>query len=208
MSIGKQARRLVLAYTFAGIAILVFGLRLADTADPQRLFTYLICSGIAVLGLRLAASRNVLPLGLLVILVGLDDLNLPELLFTAFIITLLYEMRKTPRIPQLATLLFGIATATVGVASAQGTYRMIAQLHYNALYPAPIIAASLVLLLNFQFATTLLKDRSVSFAEVYRKECRPQLPWLIAAAYLAYLVQSTSHQTGMEAALVGLPILL
>jgi diguanylate cyclase (GGDEF)-like protein/putative nucleotidyltransferase with HDIG domain len=205
---GKHGRPLALAYTLAGIAISIFGLRIADTNNPRRLFIYLICSGIAVLGLRLAASQSFLPLGLLVVLLGLDDLNLPELLFIAFNITLLYELRRTERIPQLGALLFALATATIGVASAQAIYRMISQMHYNALYPAPIIAASLALLLNFQLASTLLKDRTVTFAEIYRRECRPQLPWLVAAAYVAYLVQSASHQAGMDAGLIALPILL
>jgi len=42
---------------------------------------------------------------------------------------------------------------------------------------------------------------------VYRSECRPLLPWFIAAAYLAYLVRCASLQSGVHAALIALPIL-
>ena len=42
---------------------------------------------------------------------------------------------------------------------------------------------------------------------LYRGECRPLLPWFIAAAYMAYLVRCASIQSGVHSALLALPVL-
>ena len=75
-----------------------------------------------------------------------------------------------------------------------------------------MIASSFVLLFNCGLAATLFQEprrgeKSGPFLGVYRKACRPLLPWFVAAAYLAYLIRSTSLHTGIHAGLIALPIL-
>ena len=55
---------------------------------------YLMCASVATLGLSLSGASGLIPAGLLIMLLGVEDLSLPEILFIAFTVTLLNEVRK------------------------------------------------------------------------------------------------------------------
>jgi diguanylate cyclase (GGDEF)-like protein len=190
-----------------GAVTCVLNLADAKSHDVGQFLLYLLCANVAVLGLRLMAGQSLLPAGFLVLLLGVEDLSLPELLFIAFTVTLLGELQNEPSWPRAQTILFALANVTIGLASAQLVYRMTSHLHQSALFPVPIIASSFVLLFNYGLARTLVGGSSAPLIGIYRSECRPLLPWFIAAAYLAYLVRSASLQSGVHAAVITLPIL-
>jgi diguanylate cyclase (GGDEF)-like protein len=193
-------------YTLAGAGACLLNLLQVGSHDLKQFLLYLLCANVAVLGLRLMAGQSLLPAGFLVLLLGVEDLSLPELLFIAFTVTLLGELQKERNRPRTQTVVFAVANVTIGLASAQLVYRMTSHLHYSALFPLPIIASSFVLLFNYGLARTLVAP-GVPLIGIYRSECRPLLPWFIAAAYLAYLVRCASLQSGVHAALIALPIL-
>jgi diguanylate cyclase (GGDEF)-like protein len=194
-------------YTLVGAVTCVLNLSTAKSHDVKQFLLYLVCANAAVLGLRLITGHSLLPAGFLVLLLGVEDLNLPELLFIAFTVTLLNELQRDRGRPPLVTVMFAVANITIGLASAQLVYRMTANWHASALFPLPIIASSFVLLFNYGLARTLLARGTAPLIGIYRSECRPVLPWFIAAAYLAYLVRCASVESGVHAALITLPIL-
>ena len=75
------------------------------------------------------------------------------------------------------------------------------------MFPAPILASSLVLLFNCGLAASLLNERQRPWLGVYKRQCRTVLPWFVAASYLAYLVHCCGQVTGLNAGIVALPIL-
>jgi diguanylate cyclase (GGDEF)-like protein/putative nucleotidyltransferase with HDIG domain len=207
VTLRKAARVWALIYAFVGTLAFVLNLSQLHTNDLQRFLLYLISANIATLGLRLTANLSMVPAGLLIMLLGVGDLSLPELLFIAFTVTLLRELREVHGVPRVAPVLYAVASVTIGIAAAQTVYRLTSMLAFSAVFPVPAIASSFVLLFNCGLATTLLKERTAPVIGVYRRECRPLLPWFVAAAYLAYLIRCASLQTGYHSGLIALPIL-
>ncbi len=200
-------------YVAAGTLACAVSLARADAPDSGRFILYLICASVATLGLSLPGASSLLPAGLFIMLLGLQELSLPELLFIAFAVTFLREMGKIRRLSQLGPALYALATLTIGIAAAQSAYKSTSFLRFNAVFPAPLIVSSFVLLFNWGLATTLFKEPALPgqgrvFMGVYRRECRPLLPWFVSAAYLAYFIRCASLQTGYHAGLIALPLLL
>ncbi len=207
ITLRKDLRVWALIYAIVGTLAFILNLSQITAHDLRRFFLYLICANIATLGLRLTGNLSMVPAGFLIMLLGVEDLSLPELLFIAFTVTLLKELREVPGVPRAVPVLYAIASVTIGIAAAQTAYRVTSLIGFSAVFPAPVIASSFVLLFNCGLATTLLKDRTAPFIGVYRRECRPLLPWFVAAAYLAYLVRCANLQTGYHSGLIALPIL-
>lgn len=205
--IRKDLRVWAVLYALVGTLAFVLNLSQVNAHDLRQFFAYLICANIAALGLRLTANLSMVPAGFLIMLLGVGDLSLPELLFIGFTVTLMQELREVRGVPRVAPVLYAIGSVTIGIATAQTAYHVTSLIGFSAVFPAPAIASSLVLLFNCGLATTLLKDRNAPFIGVYRRECRPLLPWFVAAAYLAYLVRCASLQSGYNAGLIALPIL-
>lgn len=195
-------------YIGVGTSLFLINLAQADAHHPGDFLYYLGCAIITVLGLRRTTHRTAIPAGFLVMLLALQDLSLPELLFIASVVSLVGQLQETGRsLPSGHALAFSIASGTVGIAAAQVVFQTIGLLKSNALFPAPFIASSLVLLLNWGVSRTLGRDTSVSMSEVLQKECRPLLPWFVGVGYLAYLVRSAGILNSMNPGLVALPML-
>ena len=194
-------------YTIAGVLACVLNLTQAKQHDVRPFLVYLLCANAAALGLRLMAGQSLVPAAFLVLLVGVEELSLPELLFVALTVTLVGELKKDRNRPRIQTLLFAVANVSIGMASAQWVYNLALKLPWSALFPFPIIASSLVLLFNYGLARTLVVSGGNPLTGIYRGECRPLLPWFITAGYLAYLVRASSLQSGIHAGWIALPLL-
>jgi diguanylate cyclase (GGDEF)-like protein/putative nucleotidyltransferase with HDIG domain len=194
-------------YGAIGVLACILILALAHQGKPGRFLVYLACANLAAFGLRLTSNQSVLPAGFLFLLLGIGDLSLPELLFIAVSITLLREARALRRARDIRTLLYAIASVTIGLAAAQPAYKAILLLTDNAIFPAPIIASAFVLMINCGLSVMLLTRPKEPVIDTYRAECRPLLPWFIATAYLAYLVQRAGSSTGYHPAVIALPLL-
>jgi len=185
----------------------VVNLAQADTSHQNDFLCYLLCAVIAALGLR-STHRNAIPVVFLVMLLAIQDLSLPELIFIASLVSLLGQIRESGRArPRAVALVLSIASGSIGIAAAQTIHQSLVALKYNALFPAPLVASSLVLLLNLSLARALGKEDSFSIRKVLLHECRPLVPWFVGLAYLASLVRSAATLNGMNAGLVTLPIL-
>jgi diguanylate cyclase (GGDEF)-like protein/putative nucleotidyltransferase with HDIG domain len=203
----KNIRVWAIVYAVVGVVVCARNLAGIHPQDLKRFLIYLLCANIMALGLRLTANQALIPAAFLIVLLGIQDLSVPELLFIAFTMTVLREIREVRQLSHLAALLYAIATVTIGIVTAQTTYKMVAELGFSALFPAPAIASALVLLFNFGLGMTLMAGPGTPLIGIYRRECRPLLSWFIAAAYLAYLVRATSLQVGWNAALIATPLL-
>lgn len=203
----RNLRRWALVYGLLGVLACIIILALADRNQSSRFLVYLACANVAAFGLRLTSSQGVLPAGFLFMLLGIGDLSLAELLFIAVSVTLLREARALRSTRDIRGLLYAIASITIGLGAAQLTYKLILLLTNNALFPAPIIASAFVLMLNGGLSVMLLTRPKEPVMETYRAECRPLLPWFIATAYFAYLVQGAGEWTGYHPAIIALPLL-
>jgi len=169
---------------------------------------YLASANIAAFGLKLTSIKRGLPFGFLFLLLGIEDLSLPELLFIALSITLLRDEKTVRRLSDVTGLLYNIATVTIGVVAAQSTYQLWAvEMAGNAIFPAPIIASAFVLMANCALSALLLTRGQEQCLDTYRTECRPLFLWFVATGYFAYLVQCTAYRTGYHSALIALPLL-
>ncbi len=198
---------LMAIYCLAGAAVCVVNLAQADVSHYNDFLYYLLCGVIAALGLR-STTRNAVPVGFLVLLLAIEDLNLPELVFIACMISLLGQIREAGSVrPRATALILSIASGSIGIAAAQMTHHSLAGLGYNTVFPASLVASSLVLLLNLSVSRALGKEEPFSIGKVLVGECRPLLPWFVGLAYLASLVRSAATLNRMNAGLVTLPIL-
>jgi diguanylate cyclase (GGDEF)-like protein/putative nucleotidyltransferase with HDIG domain len=179
----------------------------AGAGHTGRFLVYLACANLAAFGLRLTSAKSVLPAGFLFLMLGIEDLTLPELLFIAVSITLLREARTVRRLSDVYGLLYAIASVTIGVAAAQPTYSTAAHWATNPIFPAPIIAGAFVLMANCGLSAMLLTKPKEPCLNTYNHEYRLLLPWFVATAYLAYLVQCAGIRTGYNPALIALPVL-
>jgi diguanylate cyclase (GGDEF)-like protein/putative nucleotidyltransferase with HDIG domain len=203
----RNVRVWALVYGVIGVLACVVILAQANPGHPSRFFVYMACANVAAFGLRLTSNQSVLPAGFLFLLVGIGDLSLPELLFIAVSITLQREVRSLRSRQDVRRMLYAVASVTIGLAAAQPTYKAILQLTDNAIFPAPIIASAFVLMINCGLSAMLLTRPKEPILDTYRTECRPLLPWFIATAYFAYLVQCAGIRTGYHPAFIALPLL-
>ena len=197
----------VFLYILAGMCGCLFNLFQAGPGDVRKFLIYLVCANVAVLGIKLMGSRSMLPAGFLVLLLGVGDLSLPELLFVASTAAIAGELQKESGRLHPMGLLFALSAVNIGMASAQLAYRLAFDLPGGALFPVPILASAFVLLFNYGLARTLWTGGAIPALAVYRNECRPLLPWFVAAAYVVYLIHAASAQSGVHAALLALPLL-
>ena len=207
LALGKNVRMWAAVYTVAGVLGCVLNLWHVQSSDPWRFLWYLICVNVAALGIKMIGAQSLIPAGFLIMLLGVGDLSLPELLFIGCTATVLRDIRKVRGASQLLPVLFGMASVTIGIAAAQGAYRLTSSFGFNALFPVPVVASSFVLLFNYGLATTLLSEANAPLIGIYKRECRHLLPWFVAASYLAYLVRCTTLQTGWQPGVIALPIL-
>jgi diguanylate cyclase (GGDEF)-like protein/putative nucleotidyltransferase with HDIG domain len=204
---GRNIRVWAVIYGVIGVLACISILAQVQERQPSRFWIYLACANLAAFGLRLTASQIVLPAGLLFLLLGMEDLSLPELLIIALSITLQHQVWSGNRRFPIDGLLYAAASVTIGLAAAESTYRTVSQLTDNAPFPTSIIAGALMLVVNFALSTILLTKPTERCLDTYRTECRPLLPWFIATTYLAYLVQCAGLRTGLHPAVIALPLL-
>jgi len=203
----RNVRAWAVVYGVLGVLACIVILTQAGMGHPGQFLVYLACANLAAFGLRLTSTKSVLPAGFLFLMLGIEDLTLPELLFVAISITLLREVRAVRRLSDVYGLFYAIASITIGVAAAQPTYSTVAHLATNPIFPAPIIAGAFVLMANCGLSAMLLTKPKEPCLTTYNNEYRPLLPWFVATAYLAYLVQCAGVRTGYHPALIALPVL-
>src|SRR5258708_1059219 len=110
-------------YICAGTAVCLINLAQADARHLSDFLCYLCCAIIAGLGLKLTTHRKGIPAGFLVMLLAIQDLSLPELLFIATVVSLLGQLQEAGRsLPPATVLVFSIASGTLGIAAAQTVF--------------------------------------------------------------------------------------
>jgi diguanylate cyclase (GGDEF)-like protein/putative nucleotidyltransferase with HDIG domain len=196
-----------MVYAVAGAVVCVMNLLSTGAPDTSRFLIYLFCAHATALVLRATTGQGLIPGAFLILLLAIEDLSLPELLFIGLTLSVLNELRRRNINALLVRMVYATTTMTVGVAIAYAAYHATPRLAFDALFPAPVIATALALLFNCGVATTLWRDRTTPLIGVYRRECRGLLYWVVGAAYLASLVRCASLQTGFHAALIATPIL-
>ena len=96
-----------MVYISVGAVVCLISLAQADVRHLSDFQYYLFCAIIAALGLRLTTHRTSIPASFLVMLLAIEDLSLPELLFIASVIALLSQFQDAGRtLPRISGLIF------------------------------------------------------------------------------------------------------
>ena len=124
---------LTAVYCFAGAALCVVNLAQADASHQNDFLYYLLCGVIAALGMR-STHRNVIPVGFLVMLLAIEDLSLPELIFIACVVSLLGQIREGGRTrPRILALILSVASGAIGITLAQMIHQALEGLNTTTL---------------------------------------------------------------------------
>src|SRR5579864_3121196 len=159
------------------------------------------------LNLRIPTNLGGLPTGFLLVLLGIVELSLPEVLFVGCIATTLSELRQTKFKIKFGELIFTVGSVATSIAAAFHAYHLAPERRMNPIFPAVLLASSLVFFFHYAIASAILRDPTTSLKSFYRKRLYSLLPWSVAAGYMACVINATSRETGVPAAVVALPIL-
>jgi putative nucleotidyltransferase with HDIG domain len=203
----KDVRVLAIVYGVVGLPLCVQVLAGFHTPDPVALSIFFVCTCLSAVAMRITANAALIPAGFLILLLGFKELSVAELVAIGACGAILREIRSVRRAKDLFGVAYSVATITIGIVTSVWTYQAVGKWGISALFPAPLIAAAATFLFNWGLAAALATDPNAKFTGFYRRECRPLLPWYVAAAYLAYLVGSASTQTGWHPALIATPLL-
>ena len=204
----SNARIYVLGITLVGATVLFLN---AAQFRPQNIPLFLLYLAAAVctswLNLRLPINLGGFPTGFLLVLLGIVELSLPEVLFIGCIATLLSELRQAKFKIQFGDLIFTMGSVATSIAAAYNAYHLAPDRRLNPIFPAILLASSLVFFFHYAIASAILRDSTTSLRSFYRKRLYTMLPWFVAAGYMACMINATSRETGVPAAVVALPIL-
>jgi diguanylate cyclase (GGDEF)-like protein/putative nucleotidyltransferase with HDIG domain len=178
---------------------------------PQNIALFLLYLAAAVctswLNLRIPINLGGFPTGFLLVLLAIVELSLPEVLFIGCTATILSELRQAKFKIKIGDLLFTLGSVATSIAAAYNAYHLAPDHRLNPIFPAILLASSLVFFFHYAIASAILRDPSTSLKSFYRKRLYSLLPWFVAAGYMACMINSTSRETGVPAAVVALPIL-
>ena len=159
------------------------------------------------LNLRIPTNLGGLPTGFLLVLLGILELSLPEILFVGCVATAISELRQSKFKIKIGELLFTMGSVATSIAAAYHAYHLAPEHRMNPIFPAVLLASSLVFFFHYAIASAILRDPATSLKSFYRKRLYSLLPWFVAAGYMACMINATSRETGVPAAVVALPIL-
>ncbi|HEX4595817.1 MAG TPA: diguanylate cyclase [Bryobacteraceae bacterium] len=204
----SNARIYVLGITLVGATVFFLN---AAKFRPQNIPLFLLYLAAAVctswLNLRIPINLGGFPTGFLLVLLGIVELSLPEVLFIGCIATLLSELRQAKFKVKFGELIFTMGSVATSIAAAYNAYHLTPDHRLNPIFPAILLASSLVFFFHYAIASAILRDSNTPLKSFYRKRLYSLLPWFVAAGYMACMIDSTSRETGVPAAVVALPIL-
>ena len=204
----SKARIYVLGCTLVGATVFFLN---AAQFRPQNIPLFLLYLAAAVitswLNLRIPINLGGFPTGFLLVLLGIVELSLPEVLFIGCTATLLSELRQAKFKIKFGELIFTMGSVATSIAAAYNAYHLTPEHRLNPVFPAILLASSLIFFFHYAIASAILRDSATSLKSFYRKRLYVLLPWFVAAGYMACMIDSTSRETGVPAAVVALPIL-
>lgn len=135
----------VAACTFLGAVVFVLYAPQFSSRNPSAFLIYLVSAVVvSLLNLRMTIGRAVLPAGLLLVLLGILELSLPEVLITGCAATLLQELRLARFRINYTELVYRVASVAVSIAAAYNAYHLAPYLRLNPFFPALLLGSSLV----------------------------------------------------------------
>ena len=198
----------VAACTFLGAVVFVLYAPQFSSRNSSAFLIYLVSAVVvSLLNLRMTIGRAVLPAGLLLVLLGILELSLPEVLITGCAATLLQELRLARFRINYTELVYRVASVAVSIAAAYNAYHLAPYLRLNPFFPALLLGSSLVFFFHYLIAEAVHRDDRTPLKAFYRNRMYWLLPWFVAAGYLACMINATSRQTRLPAAILALPML-
>jgi diguanylate cyclase (GGDEF)-like protein/putative nucleotidyltransferase with HDIG domain len=203
----SNARIYVLGITLVGATVFFLNAAQFRPQNVPLFLLYLAAVCTSWLNLRIPINLGGFPTGFLLVLLGIVELSLPEVLFIGCTATLLSELRQARFKVKFGELIFTVGSVATSIAAAYHAYHLTSGHRLNPIFPAILLASSLVFFFHYAIASAILRDPATPLKSFYRKRLYSLLPWFVAAGYMACMINSTSRETGVPAAVVALPIL-
>jgi diguanylate cyclase (GGDEF)-like protein/putative nucleotidyltransferase with HDIG domain len=206
--LARNARIYVIGCTLLGAVVLILNAPRVHPQNPTLFTIYLVAAvAVSLLDLGLPMSRGVLPAGLLLVLLGILDLSLPEVLVLGCAATVLRDLRVAKFRLRFGDLIFRMGSVAISIAAAYNAYHISSKFRGNPLFPALVLASSMVFFFHYVLASAITRDEQTPLKAFYRSRMFWLLPWFVAAGYLTYMINQTSQHTGLPAAVLALPML-
>ncbi len=206
--LARNAKIYVVACTFLGVMVLLLNAPRVQPKNPMLFAIYLAASVmVSLLDLGLNVNGAVLPAGLLLVMLSILDLSLPEVLVIGCAASLLRDLRIAKFRVKFGELIFRTASVAISIAAAYNAYHISPKLRGNPLFPALLLASSLVFFFHYVLAAAITRDEKTPLRTFYKSRMYWLLPWFVAAGYLTYMINQTSQHTGLPAAVLALPML-
>src|SRR5260370_1032872 len=133
---------------------------------PQNIPLFLLYLAAAVctswLNLRIPINLGGFPTGFLLVLLGIVELSLPEVLFIGCTATVLSELRQAKFKIKFGELLFTMGSVATSIAAAYNAYHLAPDRRLNPIFPAILLASSLVFFFHYAITSALLPTPSPS----------------------------------------------
>ena len=204
----NNARLYIIGCSVVGATVLFLN---AVQMRPRNIPLFLLYLAAAIctswLNLRIPTNLGGFPTGFLLVLLGIVELTLPEVLFIGCVATILSELREAKFKIKFGELTFRVGSVATSIAAAYNAYHLSPDHRLNPIFPAVLLISSLVFFFHYAIASAILRDSATSLKSFYRKRLYSLLPWFVAAGYMACMIYATSRQTGVPAAIIALPIL-
>lgn len=206
--LSRNSRVYVVLCTLLGVAVLVLNAPMVQPHNPPLFAIYLAAAmAVSLLNLGLPVNGGVLPAGLLLVMLGILDLSLPEVLVLGCASTILRDLRMEKFKLRFGDLIFRTSSVAISIAAAYNAYHISPKFRGNPLFPALVLASSLVFFFHYALAAAITRDEHTPLRAFYRSRMYWLLPWFVAAGYLTYMINQTSQHTGLPAAVLALPML-
>src|SRR5271170_5984337 len=101
-----QIRLWAVVYAVVGVLVCVMNVSAAAPPDVPRFLVYRVCAHATALALRVTTGQSLIPGAFLIVLLGIEDLSLPELLFIGFTLAFFNELRQASRRVQWTRLMY------------------------------------------------------------------------------------------------------
>ena len=180
------------------------------TQNPVRLTVYCLIAAISSsMKVRLPGVKGTMSIGFLIVLIGVMELSLPEVLAIASFSVVAQSVWLAKRRPKLNRLLFNMACMCIAVTSAHAAYHS-TFLRSRGMGPVLLLftaACTQFIANSFPVACVIALSEGKSLKRVWHETYFWSFPYYLVGAGLAGGISALSHRLGWEVAIVTAPVI-
>lgn len=209
-SIPIRAKIFIAITAAAGAAVLVTALLNWTSDDPLRFVCYLVIAVLAAtLKVRLPGIEGSMSVHFLFVLVGVLELSLPETLVIGCIAALIQTVWKLKRPPGLAKIVFNVLGMSANAICLTYFAYHLSIGFFKSSIPLVLVASACAYFLSntLSVSAVIALVEGKSFRNVWMECYFWTLPYYLAGAALAGVVNFSNRHVGWESSLLILPVM-